>query len=124
MSNYPDDVYSKAELGWILYEKEFRPARDEQDLERFLHVADRSISLEPVDLLRARGVLSVMRVAKERRKWAVVLAWSDQVSAEGLSDKPYVVDGHRNMPAGISAGAGPCWSSEGTKRRERQHRRA
>lgn len=97
LAKYPEDRYTKAEMGWILYEKELKPAREESDLGRIIHVANQVLALNPDKIALAKVVLAVMKVAKGCKKWNIVLEWADRLAVEDLSNEPMMFDGRRGM---------------------------
>lgn len=97
LAKFPDDKYTKAEMGWVLYEKELKPAKKEADLPRVIQVANQILSLNTDRVALSKAVLTVMKVAKEQRNWAVALEWADRVVPEDLSGEPMMADGKRAM---------------------------
>jgi tetratricopeptide (TPR) repeat protein len=97
LEKYPEDKYTKAELGWILYEKELRPASEQNDLRRTVEIANQILALNSEKFALTRVVLFVMRVAKERSDWKVLLEWADRLSPEDLNDQERTIEGKRGM---------------------------
>ena len=94
---YPGDTFTKAELGWILYEKELKPAREQRDLGRLIQVANHIISLNADKIARVRTVLCVMKCAKERKDWKTVLEWADKLTTEDFGNQPKRTNEGRSM---------------------------
>lgn len=97
LEQFPDDVFTKKELGWVLYEKELKPAREESDLGRVLHAAREILQLNSDSFALQRVSLVVIKVAKARGRWNVVLEWADKLQADELSAEAPVFDGKRGM---------------------------
>jgi tetratricopeptide (TPR) repeat protein len=97
LAKYPEDKFTKSELGWILYEKELKPAKEENDLGRVVYVANQILALNPDGLALAKVTLAVMKVAKGRRNWKVLLEWADRLTPENLDNQPMFFDGKRGM---------------------------
>jgi len=97
LAKYPEDKYTKAEMGWILYEKELKPAKEESDLGGVIHVANQILALNSDKVALAKVVLAVMKVAKGRKNWRVALEWADRLMPEDLSNEPMMFDGKRGM---------------------------
>jgi tetratricopeptide (TPR) repeat protein len=97
LAKYPEDKFTKSELGWILYEKELKPAKEESDLGRIVHVANQVLALNSDGMALAKVVLAVMKVAKGRKNWKVLLEWADRLTPENLDNQPMVFDGKRGM---------------------------
>jgi tetratricopeptide (TPR) repeat protein/cold shock CspA family protein len=94
----PEDKYTKNELGWILYDKELKPAKDDSDLGRTVHFANEILKLNTEGFILKRVALVVMKVAKTRGKWDVVLEWSNKLKPADLDTHPITVDGRAGMP--------------------------
>jgi len=97
LAKYPEDKYAKAEMGWILYEKELKPAKEESDLGRVIHIANQVLALNSDKIALAKVALAVMKVTKGRKKWNIVLEWADRLAVEDLSNEPMMFDGKRGM---------------------------
>ena len=97
LSKFPDDKMTKSEFGWFLYEKELKPAKEESDLGRAIHFANEILILNS-DALAVKVVsLAVMKVAKGKKKWDVVLEWANKLKPEELDNVPKTFDGKRGM---------------------------
>lgn len=94
LEKYPGDRYAKAELGWILYEQ-LKLARDKGNLVRVIDLANQIFALNSDKNILVRAVLSVMKVAKSRGKWEIVLEWADRLTPKDLDNQPRVVGGKR-----------------------------
>lgn len=97
LKKYPKDKYVVSEFGWVLYEKEIKPAIDENDLGKVLHTANEIWQYNPTDLLLNKLILAVMKIAKKRGKWEVVLEWSSRVNPDLLDITPFEFEGKRGM---------------------------
>jgi tetratricopeptide (TPR) repeat protein len=93
----PGDKFTRAELGWILYEKELKPAKEEGDLDRIVRVASQILALNSDGIILAKVVLAVMRVAKGRGRWETLLEWADRLVPENLNNQPMTFGGKRGM---------------------------
>ena len=65
LEKYPHDKYTKSELGWVLYDKELKPAKEESDLGRAIHFANEIMVLNPEAFAVRLVALAVMKIAKE-----------------------------------------------------------
>lgn len=97
LSKYPEDRFTKTELGWILYERELKPAKVAKDLWRTINVANQVLKLSPDGLTLSRVALAVMKVSKERGKWEVLMEWADRLDPANLDNQPGIFDGKRGM---------------------------
>ena len=97
LRKYPEDKFTKSELGWILYEKELKPAKEEDDLGRAVHVANQILELNSDGIVLAKTALAVIKVAKNRKNWEVLLEWSNRLTPENLDSRPMMFDGKRGM---------------------------
>jgi tetratricopeptide (TPR) repeat protein/cold shock CspA family protein len=97
LEKFPEDKYTKSEMGWVLYDKELKPAKEESDLGKTLHFANEIVKLNP-DLFAVRLVaMAVMKVAKGKKKWDVMLEWSNKLNPADLSSEARMFDGKRGM---------------------------
>lgn len=97
LARYPADKFTKSELGWILYEKELKPAKEESDLGRIVHVANQILTLNSDRMALAKVVLAVMKVAKGRKNWNVLLEWADRLTPQNLDNQPMMFGSKRGM---------------------------
>lgn len=97
LKKYPNDKYVISELGWVLYDKEIKPGIEENDLGKVLYAANELWQYHPTDLLLVRLVLAVMKAAKKRNKWDIVLEWSARVQPKQLETKGFDFDGKPGM---------------------------
>ena len=100
LERFPEDVYTRSEMGWVVYAKYFKPAVEAHDLGGAIRAANQVLSYNSDVLALARVALDVMRVAKTRRKWQVVLEWADRLKPENLGNEPREYDGKR-MPSDL-----------------------
>jgi len=97
LEKFPDDKFAKSEMGWILYEKELKPAREESDLGKTLHFANEILKLNSESFATRLIAQAVMKVAKGKKKWDVVLEWSNKINLSDLSIEARMFDGKRGM---------------------------
>ncbi len=97
LAKNPEDKYIKSELAWILYEKELKPAKEESDLERVVNAARQILELNSDRVALAQVVLAVMKVAKGKGNWTVLLEWANRLTLEDLDNQPRTIDGKRGM---------------------------
>ncbi len=98
LEQFPDDRYVQSEAAWIIYYMKFIPAARQEDLTAVLEAAERIGQLDKDAFLLPRTVLTVMKTAKKRGNWPVVLAWANRLSADKLGAEPRVVQGKQIMP--------------------------
>ncbi len=97
LDKFPEDKYVKREMGWVLYDKELKPAKKESDLGKTLYFAGEIIRLNP-DIFAVRLiVMAVMKVAKSKKKWDVVLEWANKINSSDLSAEARMFNGKRGM---------------------------
>jgi tetratricopeptide (TPR) repeat protein len=97
LEKFPEDKFTKSELGWTLYEKELKPAKEESDLGRIIQVANQILKFNPDGIALTKVAMAVMKVAKGRRNWRVLLEWADRIRPENLDDQPMIFNGKRGM---------------------------
>jgi tetratricopeptide (TPR) repeat protein len=97
LEKFPDDKFAKSEMGWILYEKELKPAKEESDLGKTLHFANEILKLNSEPFAMRLIAQAVMKVAKGKKKWDVVLDWANKINLTDLSTEARTFDGKRGM---------------------------
>jgi tetratricopeptide (TPR) repeat protein len=97
LEKFPQDKYARSEMGWVLYDKELKPAKEESDLGRAIRFANEIVELNPDPFAVRLVALAVMKVAKGRKKWDTVLNWANKISPADLSNEPQMFDGRRGM---------------------------
>lgn len=97
LGQFPDDMFAKKELGWVLYDKDLKPAKEETDLGKVLHTARKILGLNSDSFALQRVSLVVMKVAKARGRWNVVLEWADKLTPEELNTDAPIFNGKRGM---------------------------
>ena len=97
LEKYPEDRFTKSELGWILYEKELKPAKEDNNLHNAISAANQILELNSDGIALAKTVLAVMKIAKGRKNWSILLHWADRIAPDALDDKPMIFDGKRGM---------------------------
>ncbi len=97
LEKYPTDKFTKKELGWILYDRELKPAREDGDLGRLVHVANEIVKLNDEPFAVRLVVLAVMKIAKAKGRWEVVLDWANKIKAQDLGTEVPEFDGKRGM---------------------------
>ncbi|HET7089043.1 MAG TPA: tetratricopeptide repeat protein [Anaerolineae bacterium] len=97
LEKFPNDKWTANELIWVLYDRDLKPAKEESDLGRVLRVASEIMPLNPEGLALQRVALVVMKVAKGRGRWDVVLEWVNKLRPQDLSAEPGQFDGKRGM---------------------------
>lgn len=94
---FPDDEFIKSELAWLIYEKSVKPAVAAVDVPSLLEAANEIVALKNDPLLVRPLALAVMKVAKAKGNWPVVLQWANRIAPEWLSHEPRMVQGKRAM---------------------------
>lgn len=92
-----EDKFTRTELGWILYEKEIKPVKEEGNLEYITEIANQIFELNPDDMVLAKVALSVIKVAKDQGKWESVLKWTERLVPEKLDNQPMIFNNKRGM---------------------------
>lgn len=97
LEKFPNDKYAKSEMGWVLYDKELKPAKEESDLGRTLQFGSEILKLNPDGFAVRLVSQAVMKVAKGKKKWDIVLEWADKIVPTELSSDARIFDGKRGM---------------------------
>lgn len=85
---FPDDEWTAKELFWVIYDKELKPAKEDSDLGRLLYHARQALEFTQDSFAVNRTVLTVIKVAKAKGKWEVVLEWADKAQPNELNTVP------------------------------------
>ncbi len=93
----PGDPYIQSELGWVLYERYIKPARETGDLGRALYGARQILDLNPQGLLLKLVSQAMMKVGKDRGQWAVVEEWSARLDPADLDKEAREINGKKTM---------------------------
>lgn len=97
---YDQTNHSSADgLGWVIYDKKLKPAKEDSNLDAIIDAANEIMALEPNEMLTGKTIMAVMKVAKEQNttKWQVVLDWSNKVKPENLSSEAREISGRHIM---------------------------
>ncbi len=97
LAKFPQDRFTKSELGWIIYEKEIKPAIEGSDLGRIVHFANEILELNSDKLALRLIAMKVMKVAKGKGKWEVYLQWADKLDPQELSTEAKEFDRKKGM---------------------------
>jgi tetratricopeptide (TPR) repeat protein/cold shock CspA family protein len=94
---FPEDKFAKKEIGWILYDRELKPAKEESDLGKALHFASQIAVLNPEPFAMNLVAQVVMKVAAAKKKWDVVLDWANKINGNELSTEARMFEGRKGM---------------------------
>jgi tetratricopeptide (TPR) repeat protein len=97
LEKFPEDKYAKSELGWVLYDRELKPAKEESDLGKALYFANQIATLNPEPFAMNLVTQVVMKVAAAKKKWDIVLEWANKINGGELSTEARMFDGRRGM---------------------------
>jgi cold shock CspA family protein len=97
LKKYSNDKFVVSEFGWILYFRDVKPGMDENNLGGVLHAANEIWQYKPADLLLAKLIMAVTKVAGKRDKWDVVLEWSGRVQPGQLDIRANEFEGKQGM---------------------------
>jgi tetratricopeptide (TPR) repeat protein/cold shock CspA family protein len=97
LEKYPGNLYVASELAWAIYDLKIKPAKEDADLGAILMAANEIVKLNPNPMVLQRVVLSVIKVAKDKSNWTVVLEWADKLKPTDLSVKPLEIDRRKGM---------------------------
>jgi tetratricopeptide (TPR) repeat protein/cold shock CspA family protein len=99
LNRKPQDQFIRRELGWVIYDKYLKPAKEDSDLDAITKIAYEIIGLHSDELLLTRTVLAVIKVAKDQNnvRWRVVLEWADKINPQMLDAQAKEYNGKRVM---------------------------
>lgn len=93
INQFPGNKYIKNELVWSYYDYGIKPEASRENLHQLVESAEKILSLQPDTLPKELTVLTVIKAAKQKEKWDIVLEWCNLIKSEDLSDEPVLVDG-------------------------------
>jgi len=99
MNRKPHDQFIRRELGWVIYDKHLKPAKEDSDLDAIIRTANEILELHADELLLTRTVLAVIKVAKDQNnvRWHVVLEWANKISPQMLDAQAKEYNGKKVM---------------------------
>ena len=99
MNRKPQDQFIRRELGWVIYDKHLKPAKEDSDLDAIIRTAHEIVELHADELLLMRTVLAAIKVAKDQNnvRWRVVLEWADKINPQMLDAQAKEYNGKRVM---------------------------
>lgn len=92
---YPDDIYVRREVVWALYDAEFKPAKERDDLGALVRTGQEILDLTDEELPTRLASFAVVSLAKDKMRWDVVSAWCDRLDPEQLSAERREMGGRR-----------------------------
>ncbi|MBD1215203.1 MAG: DUF7017 domain-containing protein [Dolichospermum sp.] len=95
LNQFPGNKYIKNELVWAYYDDAIKPEESKENLYQLIESAKTILSLQPDILPKELTVFAVIKAAKQKEKWDIVLEWCNFINPEELNDEPTIVDGNR-----------------------------
>lgn len=95
LEKHPDNVYARRELVWALYDVEFKPAKERNDLDALVRIGEQIASLTDEELPIRLVAFAIIDLAKDKLKWPLVSAWCDRLNPQQLSAEPREMNGRR-----------------------------
>jgi len=95
LNQFPGNKYIKNELVWAYYDDGIKPEESKENLYQLIESAKKILSLQPDTLPKELTVFAVIKAAKQKEKWDIVLEWCNFINPEELNDEPIIVDGNR-----------------------------
>ncbi|MFM6036136.1 MAG: tetratricopeptide repeat protein [Sphaerospermopsis kisseleviana] len=92
-NQFPGNKYIKNELVWAYYDDGIKPEASKENLYQLIESAKIILSLQPDVLPKELTVFAVIKAAKQKEKWDIVLEWCNVIKPEDLSDESIPVDG-------------------------------
>jgi CspA family cold shock protein len=92
---FPDDIHVRREVVWALYNAEFKPAKEREDLGTLIHTGQKILNLTDEELPTRLVSFAVISLAKDKMKWSIVLAWCNHLDPEQLSTERRQMGGRR-----------------------------
>lgn len=95
LNKFPGDKYVIGEFGWVLYFKEIKPGLEDNNLGRVLQAANEIWPYKPTELLLAKIVMAVVKAAKKRDKWDIVVDWLKRIPPAQLDKEAKEFNGKK-----------------------------
>jgi tetratricopeptide (TPR) repeat protein len=95
LNQFPGNKYIKNELVWAYYDDAIKPEESKENLYQLIESAKTILSLQPDILPKELTVFAVIKTAKQKENWDIVLEWCNFINPEELNDEPTIVDGKR-----------------------------
>ncbi|MEA5576054.1 tetratricopeptide repeat protein [Anabaena sp. UHCC 0451] len=95
LNQFPGNKYIKNELVWAYYDDTIKPEESKENLYQLIESAKIILSLQPDSLAKELTVFAVIKAAKQKEKWDIVLEWCNVLKPEELNDEPTIIDGRR-----------------------------
>lgn len=92
---HPDDIYVRREIVWALYDAEFKPAKERNDLGALMRMGQEILDLTEEDLPTRLVSFAVIGLAKDKMKWTIVSDWCDRLDQEQLGTERREMGGRR-----------------------------
>ncbi|HLO88883.1 MAG TPA: hypothetical protein VK203_28300 [Nostocaceae cyanobacterium] len=97
LNQFPDNKYIKNELTWAYYEDGIKTAETEEDLQKLIESAKIILDLQPDTLPKELTIFAVIKLAKQKGQWNIVLDWCNKLDPETISNEPAIIDGRKGM---------------------------
>jgi tetratricopeptide (TPR) repeat protein len=95
LNQFPDNKYIKNELVWAYYHDTIKPEASKENLYQLIESAKTILSLQPDTLPKELTVFAVIKAAKQKEKWDIVLEWCNIIKPEELNDESIIIDGKK-----------------------------
>ncbi len=95
LNQFPGNKYIKNELVWAYYDDGIKPEESKENLYQLIESAKKILSLQPDTLPKELTVFAVIKAAKQKEKWDIVLEWCNVIKPEELNDESILVDGKK-----------------------------
>lgn len=98
LQQFPQDQYTKSELGWTLYERYIKPDDESLSCEIREQYAQEILTLCPEnDLLLKRTTMEMAQFLRKRNRYDQAIRWYKQIRKEDLSAEPRTIEGKAVM---------------------------
>jgi tetratricopeptide (TPR) repeat protein len=90
LQQFPQDKYIRSEMGWIIYDRELKPAKESGNFGMAIAATKRALEINPDnELLLNKSVQLLMKIAKASNNpdWKTVALFAEKINPETLSDQ-------------------------------------
>jgi len=89
LKKYPEDSYIKSEFAWVTYDRDFRTAKESDDFNALVQVANQVIAIDPENKFLNKIIGTAVMTAGKKQKnvnWSTVARFAVLVDPDSLSD--------------------------------------
>lgn len=87
LQKYPHNKYLRQEAVWAIYDTEFKPAKEQENVRQLIQAGQKIIRLTQDNLPIRLITFPIISLAKSKGKWDIVEEWCRKIDPQTLSDE-------------------------------------